>query len=91
MAKIDWNKVKVVDISEVSKDAKQVHLYEFSNVLRPRGPMIKESIGLHIAEQLINYYQSWTDPKYCDNPDELEQIYCETPGYPGYLFPFAVE
>jgi hypothetical protein len=32
--------------------------------------MEKESIGVYILERLLAAYESWTDPKYGDNPDE---------------------
>ena len=49
--------------------AVQVHLYDSSDVLRPRGHMEKESIGLDLLDRLVAYYESWTDKKYGDNPD----------------------
>ncbi len=48
----------------------EIHLYMLSNVLRPRGHMKKESIGVTILERLEGAYESWTDPKYGDTPDE---------------------
>lgn len=63
---IDWSKVKV--LKEVPPDAVRIHLYDHSNILRPRGRMKKESLSLHILERLKNCYESWSDPKYGDNP-----------------------
>lgn len=57
-----------------SGEAVQVHLYEFSDVLRPRGHMEKESIGVNILDALLAYYESWTDEKYGDNPDKTTLI-----------------
>lgn len=47
----------------------QIHLYNPKNVLMPRGPRQKESIYEYILERLQSGYESWTDPKYGDNPD----------------------
>lgn len=55
---------------DIPKGAVQVHLYALSNVLRPRGHMKKESIGVTILERLEGAYESWTDPKMGDNPHE---------------------
>jgi len=72
MAKIDWRKVKV--IHEMPDNAVQLHLYDYSDVLRPRGHMKKESIAEYVLEKLISCHESWTDPKYGDNPDESTLI-----------------
>ena len=65
---VDWSKVKFA--KEIPEGAVQLHLYEFRNVLRPRGHMEKESISEYILDKLLGAYESWTDPKYGDNPDE---------------------
>lgn len=70
MAKIDWSKVKFVK-GDLPEGSVQMHLYEFTNVLRPRGHMEKESVGVYILDKLLGSYESWTDPKYGDNPDEI--------------------
>ena len=57
---------------EIPEGAVQVHLYSWVNVMRPRGHMKKESIGEYILEKFISYFESWTDPKYGDNPDVLD-------------------
>jgi len=57
-----------------SGKAKLVHLYDPSNVLRPRGHMQKESIGEYILERLLVTYESWTDEKHGDNPDQTTLI-----------------
>ncbi len=56
--------------SNLPKGAVEIHLHKCSNVLRPRGHMEKESIGVTILERLEGTYESWTDPKYGDNPHE---------------------
>ena len=48
----------------------QLHLYPARNVLKPRGSMAKESIGIAIYERLQGAYESWTKPGYGDNPDK---------------------
>jgi hypothetical protein len=63
--------VKVLKPEDITPGAKQVHLYEFENVLRPRGSMLKESLGLYICGQLLDYHDSWSNSKYADNPDEF--------------------
>ena len=74
MAEIDWSKVKFVkELKDLPKGS-QLHLYEHRNVLRPRGHMEKESIGQYILEKLLGVYESWTDPRYGDNPDEATLI-----------------
>jgi hypothetical protein len=53
----------------LSGKARRVHLYSYEDVLRPRGRSLdKESLSLYILEKLNSYFQSWTDPKYGDNP-----------------------
>jgi len=71
MAKIDWSKVKYVKAEDIPKGAKEVHLYDYADMLRPRGSMLKESLGLHICERLLSCHEDWSDPKYADNPDEF--------------------
>ena len=63
-------------MTDIPKDAVQIHMYDVKNVLRPRGHMKKESIGEYILEKLEACYEGWTDPKYGDNPteDELLQL-----------------
>ena len=69
MGQIDWSKVKVVKAGKIPPAAKQIHLYEVTDVLRPRGHMEKDSIGLHILGRLMSAYEYWTAPIYGDNPD----------------------
>jgi len=57
---------------------KQLHLFNQNYLLMPRGSMEKESIGLYILDRLKSSYESWTDPKYADNPSKatvLEILY----------------
>ena len=69
---VDFSKVKFV--KKIPEGAKQIHLYNSRNVLRPRGHMEKESIGVYMLERLLSTYESWTNPKYADNPDEATLI-----------------
>ena len=64
---VDWRNVKVVD--EIPAGAVELHLYDSENVLMPRGSRKKESIHNYLLEKLRDGYESWTDPKYGDNPD----------------------
>ena len=64
--------MKIVDEDQIPEGAVQIHLYDVQNVLRPRGHMLKESIGVYLLERLQSAYESWTDPKYGDNPSEVE-------------------
>ena len=50
--------------------AQKIHLYKVEDVLRPRGSMKKESLGELVYDRLMSSYESWTDSKYGDNPDE---------------------
>ena len=69
---IDWTKVKIVtEAGEIPIGSKQIHLYEFKDILRPRGTMLKESLGMDICARLLGSYRSWSDPEYGDNPDEF--------------------
>lgn len=71
--KNDINKNEV-NKTIVSSAAVQVHLYDSSNVLRARGHMGKESVGMYLLERLSACYESWTDEKYKDNPDKTDLI-----------------
>ena len=56
-------------------ESKQLHLYSFRNILRPRGGLAqKESLSLYILEKLRSCYESWTDPKYADSKPEEEVL-----------------
>ena len=59
--------------NSIPDGAIRIHLYSYRNVLRPRGSMEKESLGLVIYERLTSTYEDWSDQKYGDNPrpDEL--------------------
>lgn len=72
---IDWTKVKVItEPSKIPPESKRLHLYDFENVLRPRGTMLKESLGLSICEKLLSSHQSWSNPEFGDNPDEYTLV-----------------
>lgn len=52
---------------------RSLHLYRYQNVLRPRGSSLsKESLSSTIYDRLKGAFESWTDPKYGDNPDVHE-------------------
>ena len=51
---------------------KRIHLYNWENVLMPRGSMKKESIGPYLLERMQGAYEDFTDPEYSDNPNEEE-------------------
>jgi hypothetical protein len=53
-----------------SGELKQCHLYHVRNVLHPRGPMKKESVGEYLLDRMKDAWEEWTDPKYGDNPSE---------------------
>jgi len=57
------------------EEVKQLHLYSFRNILRPRGGLAqKESLSLYILEKLRSCYESWTNPKYADSKPEEEVL-----------------
>ena len=51
-----------------------VHLYNPTDMLRPRGTGEKESISLYISERLNNCFEDWTDLKYSDSLGDDETI-----------------
>ncbi|MFW9871491.1 MAG: hypothetical protein ACFFG0_00105 [Candidatus Thorarchaeota archaeon] len=66
-------KLKLIPKEEIEKaikdgKAKQIHLYPLENILKPRGSLQKESIGLRIFEKLLSNLIHWNDPKYADKP-----------------------
>lgn len=68
-------KVKIIQSEdEIPKGSVQIHLYDWKDVMRPRGPMKKESLGEYILERFKSNFEHWTDPKYGDNPDVLHLI-----------------
>ena len=62
-------------IKKMNEKVIRVHLYPFGNILRPRGIMKKESVGLDIYERLMSAWREWTDSNYGDNPDEIELVH----------------
>ena len=59
----------VKKIKSIPKGAIKIHLYVLKNLLRPRGTMEKESLGLIIYERITATFESWSDPEYGDNPE----------------------
>ena len=50
-------------------DERKIHLYNFCNLLRPRGSMEKESLSLYLKEKLHSVFHDWTDPRHIDSQD----------------------
>jgi hypothetical protein len=48
----------------ISKGAIRIHLYSYKSVLKPRGSMKKESLGLEIYERLTSVFKDWSNPDY---------------------------
>jgi len=66
--------MKFVKKLELPKGAIQIHLYNWENVLMPRGSGQKESIYEHIFFKLVNTFENWIDPKYGDNPNQSKLL-----------------
>lgn len=60
--------------NSIPKGAIRIHLYSYRNVLKPRGSMKKESLGLEIYERLTSIFEDWSNPNYGDNPEPDELI-----------------
>jgi len=58
-------------VNEIPEGAVRIHLYKVEDVLRPRGPMEKESVGLYIKDKLEGAFESWTDSQYGDRIDPV--------------------
>lgn len=67
-------KIQLTTNNKIPPGSVQIHLYDSKNVLMPRGPRQKESIHNYLLEKLQSSYESWTDPKYGDNPDKEKLI-----------------
>lgn len=52
----------------------QVHLGSYKFVFAPRGSMKKNSLGEYMLDKLNSAFESWTDPKYSDNPHTAELL-----------------
>lgn len=52
----------------------QIHLGSYQFVFIPRGPMMKNSLGEYMLDKLNSIFESWTDPKYGDNPPVAELL-----------------
>ena len=66
------------EILEAIKEgrAQLVHLYDYKDMLRPRGSMKKESLSQYICDKLMDVFSTWNDPKFADSiTDERELIY----------------
>jgi len=61
-------------IGEMPAGARRVHLYRVENVLRPRGPLRKESLSLTVLEKMVSAFQEWTDPEYGDSLEPSEAM-----------------
>jgi hypothetical protein len=66
--------MEITSNTKIPPGAVQIHLYDSKNVLMPRGSRQKESIHNYLLEKLQISYESWTDPKYVDNPDKKKLI-----------------
>jgi hypothetical protein len=66
---------KLTKIDKLPEGVQRIHLYNFDNLLRPRGSMQKESIGVSLYEKFVREYEYWTDPNYGDRrpPEEVVQ------------------
>ncbi len=60
--------------NSIPEGAIRIHIYSYRNVLKPRGSMEKESLGLVIYERLTATFDDWTNPDYGDNPSEDELL-----------------
>ena len=58
----------------IPEGAVRIHMYNYQDVLRPRGHMQKESIAEYILDRLMGSYESWTDGEFGDNPEATELI-----------------
>lgn len=65
---------KAILADSAPEGAVKVHLYDYHNVLRPRGSMEKESLSLSLYERLVSAFEHWTDPNYGDNPKKEELV-----------------
>lgn len=54
---------------KIPEGAVRVHMYNARDMLRPRGHMKKESIGVSIFDSLLSAFESWTDSEYGDSLD----------------------
>jgi hypothetical protein len=53
----------------------KIHLLNYKDILKPRGSMKKESLGLYIKEKMTSNYEHFTNPEYGDNPDVEDLIH----------------
>ena len=50
--------------NSIPDGAIRIHLYPCRNVLKTRGSMEKESLGLVIYERLVSTFEDWSNPDY---------------------------
>ncbi len=60
--------------NSIPDGAIRIHLYSYRNVLKPRGSMKKESLGLEIYDRLKSTFEDWSNPDYGDNPEPDELL-----------------
>jgi len=61
-------------IDKLPEGAVRLHLYNFQNILRPRGPLRKESLSNYIYERLQSDFEDWTDKEHGDSRNVKEVI-----------------
>jgi len=66
---METTKISKEELEKHIKDgtAKRIHLYDSTDILRPRGSLKKESLSLKIYELLKSYYEEWSNSKYSDS------------------------
>ena len=60
-------KITRMQFTQPPEGAKQIHLYNFEDLLRPRGSMKKESFSLETFERLKGVYEDWLDEECSDS------------------------
>ena len=51
-----------------------LHLYNSKNMLRPKGTLQEGSLSLHLYQELMRIFKSWTDP-IADDSLSPEEVY----------------
>lgn len=63
-------------MTEIPEGAVKVHMYDYKNVLRPRGGAIqKESLSAYVLDRLEGAFEDWTNEAYGDNPSIDDLIF----------------
>lgn len=57
-----------------AEGARKIHLYDYKNILRPRGSMNKESLSALIFEHLMSSFETWTNPEYGNSLTKSEAM-----------------